>query len=141
MIEQHKQLSAIVINQIYNQAQFEQIELIFHPQYGQKPLGYNGFKGVERHVNEMRSAFRDLNLTLIDQIAEADGVVNLVLFNGTHTGQLWEFAPTQRQASVMLILIHRFVEGKIVEAIFNLDQLGLLQQLKLLPTPIWAKPS
>ncbi|GAA5530094.1 ester cyclase [Herpetosiphon gulosus] len=141
MIEQHKQLSAIVVHQIYNQAQFEQIELIFHPQYVQKPLGYNGFKGVERHVNEVHSVFSGLNLSLIDQIAEADGVVNLVLFNGTHTGQLWEFAPTQRQASVMLILIHRFVEGKIVEAIFNLDQLGLLQQLKLLPTPIWAKPN
>ena len=142
MLEQQKYISAQVFSTIYTMGQLDLIETVFHPEYVQKPIGYTGFEGIKRHVNEFRAAFSDLSFELIDQIGENDGVVNLILVTGTHTGPLWEhIEPTNRQVMVMTMIVHRFIDGKIVEGLVSMDQLGMLQQLGVIPRPVWRKPA
>lgn len=138
MIESHKAASARVFADIYGQGRFELIDELFHPEYAQKPIGYGGHAGVRRHAEELRAAFPDLRLELIDQLAEADGVVNFLLLTGTHGGPLLEhIPPSGRQVTVMGMVAHRYAAGQIVEGVVLLDQLSLLQQIKLVPAPVW----
>src|SRR5687767_13217364 len=118
MIEDQKRLAAQVFSAIYSHGQLDLIETIFHEKYVQKPIGYTGHAGLRRHVQELRTAFPDLSFELIDQIAENDGVVNLLLLTGTQSGPLYgQIAPTSRQVGVMCIIVQRFEAGKIVEGV------------------------
>ncbi len=83
----------------------------------------------------LTTAFPDLHLTIEDEIAEGDKVVTRVTARGTHQGSFMGIRPTGKRAVVTGIVIDRFANGKTVEAWNNLDDLGLLQQLGVIPAP------
>jgi len=82
-----------------------------------------------------RQAFPDLEATIEDQVAEGDKVVTRFRTHGTHQGETEAFGPpTGNQFEVTRITIEQFSdEGKIVEDWTNIDALGLMQQLGLVP--------
>jgi predicted ester cyclase len=140
MLEEFKAHSARVFEEIYVGQNLALIEELFHPQYVQKPLGFSGHEGVRRYVQELHTAFSDLAFHLEGQIAEDDSVVNFVAMVGKHTGLLQGHIPaTDREFMVIAAIIHRYYQGQIVEGIILSDQLGLMQQLGVVPTPVWAK--
>ena len=139
MMQDQKRISAQVFSAVYGQHEADLIESLFHPKYVQKPIGYTGQPGVRRHVDELRTAFPDLAFELVDQIGEDDAVVNLLLMTGTHTGSLFgHIPPTGRQITAMAVVVHRFEVGQIVEGVVMIDELSLMQQLGVVPTPAWA---
>jgi steroid delta-isomerase-like uncharacterized protein len=75
------------------------------------------------------SAFRDLNFTLEDQVAEGDKVVTRWNATGIHQGEFAGVPATGKPIAITAINIHRVVEGQIQEGWLNWDALGLLQQL------------
>jgi steroid delta-isomerase-like uncharacterized protein len=83
----------------------------------------------------MHSAFPDLKATLEDMIAEGDRVVARSTWSGTHTGELMGLPPTGRRVSVGVIDIVRIAGGKIVEHWGEMDSMGLMQQLGVIPAP------
>lgn len=82
----------------------------------------------------MRAAFPDIELTIEDQIAEADKVVTRCRFRGTHTGEYEGHAPTDKQVDITAIYIYRIEGGKIVERWMNWEKAGLLQQIGAIPS-------
>jgi ketosteroid isomerase-like protein len=84
-------------------------------------------------IAEWRAAFPDFRFELADLIAEGDKVVARVPFTGTQTGPLMDIAPTGRPVQVGEILILRLADGKIVEAWEEYDELGMRQQLGVIP--------
>ena len=139
MMQDQKRISAQVFSAVYGQHEVGLIESLFHPAYLQKPIGYAGQPGVRRHVDELRAAFPDLAFELIDQIGEDDAVVNLLLMTGTHAGPLFgHIPPTNRQVTVMAVVVHRFEVGQIVEGVVMIDELSLMQQLGVVPAPVWT---
>ena len=82
-----------------------------------------------------RTAFPDLHVTIEDKIAEGDKVVSRFTVRGTHKGEFMGIAPTGRQVTVTGIAIHRIAGGKLAEVWINMDFLGMMQQLGVVPTP------
>ena len=80
------------------------------------------------------TAFPDLQFTIEDMIAEGDTVVVRYTTRGTHQGNLWGIPPTGKQVSGTGMFIDRPVNGKAVEQWINGDDLGLLQQLGVIPS-------
>jgi steroid delta-isomerase-like uncharacterized protein len=74
-------------------------------------------------------AFPDLRLTVEDIMAEGDMVAARVSFRGTHAGEFQGIPPTNKQVAFSSIEINRMEDGKVAEHWFELDMLGLLQQL------------
>jgi predicted ester cyclase len=68
-------------------------------------------------------------------IVEGDKVVSRVTYRGTHTGDMLGIPPTGKPVAVSAILIDQFGEGKIVESWRIFDQMGMMQQLGLMPSP------
>ena len=54
---------------------------------------------------------------------------------GTHRGESMGIPPTGKQVAVGLIDILRVADGKLVEHWNQVDTLGMLQQLGVIPTP------
>ena len=93
------------------------------------PAGYKLFVGA------FRQAFPDLHYHVEDVIAEGDMVAQRTLGHGTMKGDFQGMPATGKSASWSEIHIVRFANGKMVEHWGQVDQLGMLQQLGLAPTP------
>ena len=84
---------------------------------------------VKRFTEEYRSAFPDWRISIDEQIAEGDKVVNRVTLRGTHQRQFRDMAPTGKEVEVKAVTIFRFSpEGKVVETWDYFDQLRLMRQ-------------
>ena len=80
------------------------------------------------------TAFPDVRVTVEFQIAEGDMVVTRWKSHATHTGSLFGMPATNKSATITGITISRIVEGKAVETWTNFDNLGMLQQLGVIPS-------
>jgi len=79
-------------------------------------------------------AFPDIQFTLQDLLAAEDKVVSRFTVRGIQTGAFQGIPATGRAAAVSGIAIYRLVGGKVVEQWLEYDQLGLMQQLGVIPT-------
>jgi predicted ester cyclase len=81
------------------------------------------------------TAFPDLHFTIEDQLAEGDEVATRLTAGGTHKGVFMGIPPMGKQVTVTGIAISHWVGGKSDEVWINLDRMGLLQQLGVIPAP------
>ena len=109
------------------------IDLVEHSPFvpGQAP----GRQGTLELFTMIHAAFPDLRITIEDIVAEGDKVVSRGTFSGTHKGEFMGIAPTGKQITVGLTEIVRIVAGKMVEHWNMVDNLGMMQQLGVVPTP------
>ena len=82
-----------------------------------------------------RSAFPDLHFTIEDMLAEGEKVVIRVVIHATHKGELLGIPPTDKQLALTSTEIFRIAGGKIDEQWINMDALGMMQQLGVVPAP------
>ena len=94
---------------------------------------YKGAEGFKEMITALRSAFPDFNITVNDMVAEGDKVAHRYTWQGTHKGDFMGIAPTGKQVTVTGITISHFAGGKEGEAWSNIDSLGMLQQLGVVP--------
>ncbi len=92
-----------------------------------------GLEAYKQVLSMYMTAFPDLHFTIEDMIAEGDTVVVRYTTRGTHQGNFMGIPPTGKQVSGTGIFIDRIVNGKAVEQWINGDDLGLLQQLGVVP--------
>ena len=93
-----------------------------------------GTEQFKQYVTEYSTAFPDGSVSVEDEIAEGEKVVNRFTLRGTHQGETEEFGPpTGRQVELKGITISRVEGGKIVEEWQAYDNLGVMQQLGLAP--------
>ncbi len=105
---------------------------IVHLSGSPEPLTMEGFKQLG---GMMLSAFSEGMGTAEDVIAEGDKVVSRLTFRGTHTGELMGIPPTGKSVTISEVIIDRFADGKIVESWRLFDQMGMMQQLGVIPAP------
>jgi steroid delta-isomerase-like uncharacterized protein len=112
--------------------EFYAADMVDHnPAPGQAP----GLEGLKQSFMMFHSAFPDMSYTLEDIIAEGDKVVTRGTIRGTHKGAFLGIPPTGNQVAVTGIDIWRVADGKPVEVWHNEDQLGMMQQLGVIPAP------
>jgi steroid delta-isomerase-like uncharacterized protein len=105
---------------------------VIHNSGAPDPLNVEGFK---QFGGVFRTAFPDGKLAIEDLIVEGDKVVSRVTYRGTQTGDMLGIPPTGKPVTVSAMIIDRFADGKIVESWRLFDQMGMMQQLGLIPTP------
>jgi predicted ester cyclase len=76
-----------------------------------------------------RSAMPDYHMEIIDLLADGDLVLARFIQSGTQTGELLGIPATGKKATWGEIGILRFAGGQVVESWYNVDMLGLMQQL------------
>jgi steroid delta-isomerase-like uncharacterized protein len=94
-----------------------------------------GLEAYKQFLSMYLSGGPDLHFTLEDQVAEGDKVVTRHTARGTHLGPFMGIPPTGKHVTATGIAIMGVANGKIVEEWANADDLGLLQQLGVIPAP------
>jgi steroid delta-isomerase-like uncharacterized protein len=94
-----------------------------------------GPEAIRQVVIMLRTAFPDLHGTIEELVAEGDTVACRVTMSGTHLGPFMGIAPTGRSFRQAQMHLVRFRDGKGVEHREVRDDLGLMQQLGVIPEP------
>jgi steroid delta-isomerase-like uncharacterized protein len=130
--EENKAIFRRYVEEVPNQGNLEVADEIFGRYLAHQADGATlerGPEDVKRFTEEYRSAFPDWRISIDEQIAEGDKVVNRVTLRGTHQRQFRDMAPTGKEVEVKAVTIFRFSEeGKVVETWDYFDQLRLMRQ-------------
>lgn len=129
------------IHEKFNQRDFETALEIISPEASNHGLkvGRGGYEMVWRDISV---TFPDFSLDIEEIVAEGETVVVRAMFSGTHLGMgelpvnggmLVGIEPTGKSFSVEHIHWFKLRDGKIVEHYASRDDLGMMQQLGLLP--------
>ena len=108
-----------------------------NPNPGQGP----GLEGLKQQFVMFFTAFPDMHITVEDQIAEGDKVVSRLSVRATHKGDFMHIPATGKQITITGIDIVHIKDGKAVERWGNFDDLGMMQQLGVMPAPEQAGTS
>lgn len=98
------------------------------------PFEVRGPEGVMKLGDLLLGAFSEVDLDIQDVVAEGDKVLVRLIFRGVHSGPLGDYPPSGRRFEVGVLDLFRFENGKIAEQWPAIDNLGLQQQIGLIPT-------
>ena len=90
-------------------------------------------EGMLQMLPAFRVAFPDLSVTLGELIAEGDKVAYRLTWTGTNTGEFMGIPATGKRVTVTETHVDQIVNGKIARHDGDTDQLGMLQQLGVVP--------
>ena len=136
-VDEHKAIVHRYYEDVLNQGKMEALEELSTTKYVEHsplPGQANGLAGLRQRVATLRSAFRP-HFTIDELIAEQDKVVVRWTNRGTHQGDFLGIPATGKSFTITGIDIHALRDGKMAEHWDVVDQLGLLQQLGLIPQP------
>ncbi|MEZ4672962.1 MAG: ester cyclase [Caldilineaceae bacterium] len=90
---------------------------------------------LKHHIDLFETAFPGYQLTAKEMIAEGDTVFVRAGCTGVHNGDMSGIAPTGKSIDIEIALTYRIADGKIVDHWMLFDQLTVLQQIGVMPTP------
>ncbi len=136
-VEQNKAVRRRFFEEVVNQGNLALVDELLSPDFVDHSgmFGAPGREGARQGWAAFHAAFASFHSTLEDLIAEGDKVVQRFTARGTHTGEWMGIPATGKQVEVTGMAIHRIAGGKIAENWANMDMLGFMQQLGLVPAP------
>jgi steroid delta-isomerase-like uncharacterized protein len=102
--------------------------------YDAPPGMQHGREGFRQFVAMFLTAFPDAHVTIEEEFADGDYVIHRGYTTGTHQGEFQGIPPTGKQVKMKTIDIWRVANGKMVENWVQMDMLGLMQQLGVVPS-------
>ncbi len=92
-----------------------------------------GLEGFGMFAVAALTAFPDLHFELDDIIAQEDKVAVRLSFSATHDGPFMTLPATGKPIVGRDLIIYRYADGKIEEAWLQLDGLGIMVQMGIIP--------
>ena len=139
MSEENKRLYRKFVDEVVNKKNLAMIDEMIGPDYvehDEMPPGTPpGAEGLKQMMGMFLSGFPDLQTTTEDVIAEGDRVMGRHTTTGTHNSDFMGIPATGKRISIGEIHIVRIVNGKAVEHWGQVDMMGMMQQLGVIPAP------
>lgn len=105
-------------------------------EHEQLPPGFpSGAAGLKAFITMIREAFSEIEMSIEDITADDDKVWARLKAHVNNTGPFMGMPPTGKRATFEIIDICRYADGKLVEHWGVTDNLGMMQQLGVIPAP------
>lgn len=91
--------------------------------------------GIKQMIVNLRTAFPDLFCTVDDEIEGGSKSAALWTMRGTHKGPFFGNWPTGKRVEVQGFIFIHSANDRVIENWILIDQMGLLQQLGIVPPP------
>ena len=98
------------------------------------PFEVVGPEGVLKLGDVLLGAFSEIELDIQDVVAEGDKVLVRLQLRGVHSGPFGDYLESGKRFDVMVLDLFRMENGKIAEQWPAIDNLGLQQQIGMIPT-------
>jgi steroid delta-isomerase-like uncharacterized protein len=125
-----------MLEQVWNERRVDLIDEFFTEDIVSHIVGFPSSTGLEEareNLTQNLNAFPDQQLTIEDEIAEGDKVVVSWTARGTHQGDIYSIPATGKPFTNSGMTIYRLANAKVAELWFIGDNLGLMQQLGVIP--------
>jgi steroid delta-isomerase-like uncharacterized protein len=133
MAVNNKEIIRRLYKEVWNERKLQAIdELISKSHALNDPITVGSSVGPAAYrvqVQRFVSGFPDLRFAVEDHICEKDKVVAVWTITGTHKGEAFGIAPTNKKISLPGITVHQLANGKILDSLAVWDCLGLMVQL------------
>ena len=139
--EQNNAIAAHFFDSVWSKGDFSVLDTLIapdavdHSTVGGAVKTEKGSASFRAIVSTFRRAMPDVALTIEDEVYAADMVAHRWSLTGTDTGGFLGRPPTGQRVTFTGTTLARMRDGKIVERWANVDELGLLQQLGIVPPP------
>ena len=136
--EENKALFRRTYEEVLNRGDVSAVEELIAADFlnHEAPAGRDrGPESIRGLAHMLRTAFPDLRFEIHELVAEGDMVAGRLTMSGTHEGPLIGTPPTGRSVSQEHMHFVRFREGKAVEQWGVRDDLGMMQQMGIVPAP------
>jgi steroid delta-isomerase-like uncharacterized protein len=138
-LEENKAFITRMTDEFWNTGNMAVVGEFFADNYVQHgPTGTMDMEQFKQTAAAYFAGFPDLHITTDHLIAEGDKVVKRWTARFTHAGEYMGIPPTGNKMLVEGIEIFRIANGKIVEVWAEMDVMGMLRQLGVIPP---AEPS
>ncbi len=136
--EENKAFMRRFYEEVMNQKNVAVIDEFFVPNFvnhsaSQLGLPAGDLQHVTQFLSVVMQSFPDLHYTVEDLVAEGDKVAVRLTLTGTQHGAFMGIPATGKHATISDFEIFRITNGKAVECWVQVDFLGLLQQLGVVP--------
>lgn len=123
VLQQNKTIVRQLIDEVMNAGRLDMIDELYAPTLA---------SAARRWIASFRESFPDMQMEIVDLIAEGDQVVGRFRCSGTHLGVWLGHPPTGRRFSrIDEVYIFRIENGRIIHAWGIEDTLRRLEQLGL----------
>ena len=134
----NKTLARRWFEEVWNQGRESTIDELFAPDgitfgLGEADTEVRGPAQFKVFFRNIRGAFPDLHVAVLDTVSEGDKVAVRFVVKGTHSGKGLPVPPTGRKIRVAGMCIVELAGGRLIKGWNNWDQLGMLQQLGIVP--------
>ena len=136
-LEKNKALVKKEFEEIWTQGKLEKLDEVFASDFtyhGLRGSSVHGREGYRPIAHNFRNAFPDMQFIISDIIAVDDKASVRWKLTGTHKAKLMGFPPTDKKVLFKGIAMYRFANGKVVELWSSWDELGMWQQLGIIPS-------
>jgi steroid delta-isomerase-like uncharacterized protein len=136
--EANKTLVRRLFEEVVVSGKLDSLEELIHEDYvdyTQPPGWPTDRAGLGQLVLYFHSAFPDIHVTIHEIIAEEDLVAERQTFRAFHRGEFFGIPATGRRVEMSGTHFFRIANGKIIEHRANNDDLGMLRQLGVIPSP------
>src|SRR5918999_873781 len=115
--EENKALVRHLFEEVYNRGNLDVADEVLAPDFAWKlPSEDAAIEDYKQWIASQLAASSDLHFSIEEQVAEGEKVVTRLIGSGTHDQkEFGEFAPSGVRITIEAIIIHRVIEGKIVE--------------------------
>ena len=130
-----------MVEQVYNERRLDLIDEFFTEDFVGHNVGAPPIHGQEElraGIAMALDAYPDFHLALDDVIAEGDKAAARWTSRGTQRGELLGVPATGKLITQQGMVFYRMVNARIAEVWFHADNLGLMQQLGIVPAPAEA---
>jgi steroid delta-isomerase-like uncharacterized protein len=132
-VEENKAIFRRMVEEGFNKGNMAVIDELVAANHVNHADNVHGPEQYKQFISAYRAALPDLKMAIQFQVAEGDKVVNHWAAQGTHRGNLMGIPPTGKQVTITGTYIARIANGKILEEWGNMDTLGMMQQLGVIP--------
>ena len=127
-----------IFDQAFNQGDLAAIDELVAPDGISHHLSWGipaNRTGLKQLIAMLRTGFPDLQCTIEDEIIENDKIAAHWTMRGTHKGLFLGNSPTNKPILVQGLIYARIDNNQLIENWTMIDQMGVLQQLGLVPPP------
>jgi steroid delta-isomerase-like uncharacterized protein len=135
--EQNKSIVRRWVEEGWNKGNLTVIDQVYAATYVQHeppPAMVTSSEALKQYLSGYRTAFPDLHFLIDDLVAENELVVWRFTSTGTQKGAFMRLPATGKTGTITGMVMFRFDNSRIAEGWVNIDALGLLQQLGVIPT-------
>ena len=136
-LEENKAIIRRYAEQVWNSGNAEAIDTFIAADYVQHdpgiPMQIRGPEGIRQLFAVYRTAFPDIDFSADLMMADGDMVAVVWQMTGAHKGELMGIPATGKPVAIKATEIYRLANRKIAEQWVAVDNLGMMQQLGVVP--------